>query len=34
MTLHLFFSVLVALVAVAVIWFACYVVYRLIKPGR
>lgn len=34
MTLELFFSGLVALVAVTVVWFACYVVYRLIKPGR
>lgn len=33
-TLHFVFTALVALVAVAVVWFACYVVYRLVKPGR
>lgn len=34
MSLHVFFTALVALVAVAVVWFACYVIYRLVKPGR
>lgn len=33
-TLHLIFSGLVVAVAVATMWFAGYVVYRLLKKSR
>ena len=32
--IHLVFTGLVVAVAVAVLWFACYVVYRLLKQAR
>ncbi|GMA30265.1 hypothetical protein [Litorihabitans aurantiacus] len=33
-TLHLVFTLLIAVVAVTVTWFAGYVVYRLLKQNR
>lgn len=34
MDVHFIFTALIAVVAIAVTWFAIYVVYRLLKQGR